>query len=464
MTKTNDGDQPLIEIRLVQGSLLPIAQICLEYGIPEDDVLRRLQHLLTYSWTHFGTKCFQLEFDSQRGYVIRALAAVGFIADDYIRVLLEPKIQGVGLEKALAMSQSAGDSRFKVGNKQVSASISDAQEYPLVDLLGFAFCDSVMSLLRGGLVKNWKDESSRGWAINGPIDVQAFAEQGGSPPPTAIVTADNFNVSANRVICSALAKVSKTSRNPSLISLSNSLYSTLSELGIKSLDVQELNSETLSLFTTPRPDYEITLGYANSLLLQGQLNFDGISELIPNFTMDMDYVFENFCSFQLAESLDKAVFEVKLQFSFNHNATPELSGRSFVPDIYVKNLLSGKKAILDVKHKFADLETDGKPTIGNADLFQQFYYQQSLGADIVIALYPTVKPVWEFPLPKSEALAQYSRKGDEAMMSEALPKLVIDTSASSMTLFQIQIDLSGSLKNSIDSVKRVAFMIQKLLA
>ena len=157
------------------------------------------------------------------------------------------------------------------------------------------------------------------------------------------------------------------------------------------------------------------------------------------------------------------MFEVKLQFSFNHNATPELSGRSFVPDIYVKNLSSGKKAILDVKHKFAGLETDGKPTIGNADLFQQFYYQQSLSAEFVIALYPTVKPIWEFPLPTSEALAQYSRKCDEAMMSEALPKLLIETSASSMSLFQIQIDLSGSLKHSIDSVKRVAFMIQKLL-
>jgi hypothetical protein len=425
-------------------------------------VVEKCKALIDTHWRLHGTKALVIEYNSLCGYQLRALSSVGVIGDDSFAIAIKPKIPAIPVEKILALSQFAGDQRLQIGNQRLAAQINPSEDYGIIDVLAFSLCDSVETIVRNGIFKSAMEVTETSFGPSSGIDIEAAIEVGMVPPPRVLRVQDDFNVPPNRLIISALLFIQESSQNRHVLSECKRLTSVFED--VKELDSEELRSYDSTYFLgIPRPDYARATELSLAILADHLIEFGKTGAImVSNLLVDMDYVFEVFCSKVLAESLSEKKFEVLLQPEIEHRSIPRMDSRRIVPDIIVAHRESGKRIILDVKNKYSSLASDGKPSVSNSDLFQQHYYASNQAALVSILLYPSAKPSWSFPLPGSEGIEKYDAECAKQSVSPALTKLEIVHDSVRVTFFQVEIDLSGTVKNTVNSMKRLAFFVEYL--
>lgn len=462
MTSRPDSqfDGIFIEVSLdVPTNLLQIAESNL---VDFTWLLEKCKALIDRHWRLHGTKALTIEYNSLGGYQLRALSSVGVIGDDNFAIAIRPKIPSIPVEKILALSQFAGDQRLQVGNQRLAAQIDPSEDYGIIDVLAFSLCDSVETIIRNGIYKSAKEVSETSFAPSSGLDIDAAVEAGMVPPPRVLRIEDDFDVPPNRLILSTLLFIQGRSHHRHLLNECNRLAAVFED--VTELDPEELLGYDSTYFLgVPRADYARATELCLALLADHSIEF-GNNGAIPvsNLLVDMDYVFEIFCSKVLADSLSENHFEVLLQPEIEHKSIPGMDNRRIVPDIIVRHRESEKCIILDVKNKYSSLAQDGKPTVSNSDLFQQYYYSSNQAGMASILLYPSAKPSWSFPLPGSEGIEKYHAECAKQSVSPALTRLQIVHDSLCVTFYQVEIDLSGTVKNTVNSMKRLAFFVEYL--
>lgn len=462
MTSQSPNLEPLLKIELSIGNPASIAELSEEHGVSETQLLHECQSLIDFYWRQFGTKAIEIIYDARFGYQLRANSGVGAISNNNLVIAVSPKIPGVQLEKVVALAQYSGDPFWNIGDGSVAAQIDSSSDYDLTEIMGFTLCDSIQKVLANGVQRDFYEVTEISYASSsGPVIEENIAV-GFVPPPRVSQMKDSSDNEANRILKAALQKVAEKSNHSGLKSNALRLLSAFEEVSEipPSQQIDELGGQ---LFTLPRNDYAKALAISLAVIRSNSIAFVGDSKIeLPSVLLDMDVVFERYCSRALKDSLDSEFYEVFFQPEFGHKIEPVPVAKKIVPDLVVKSRKTDKTFILDIKNKYSSLDQKGKPSVSNPDLFQQFYYQQNLEAEFVFLLYPTAKPEWTFPLPGAESKDKYRSNCEESLKSDKYPGITVRHATSSMDLLPIQIDLSGSMRNTINSMKRVALMLQYL--
>lgn len=456
-----DVDDHPIRIEVSLKSPRALAEVAAASGVALEELVDLCKEVIDRHWLSFGTKALTLEYSSRDGYLLRATSGVGALVGRGLEILIQPKVPNLSLEKVLALAQHAGNERLKIGNDRLQAQIDTSIEYGALDLLGFSLSDAVFTIAANGLLKATREklEISTG-ASSGP-DLDANIERGFNPPLIVSTIQSDTDVPSNQLIKAALEKVRDSTSQQHLKDLLARDLSNFREVG--PLPKDQPVSEFLSDFSgTPRPDYDRGISLASAILASGSFSVDGGADLaMPDVVIDMDETFEAFCSNVLHESFTEGI-QVRLQPEFPHKATPPMPSKSIRPDILVTEADTGRKIVVDVKNKYTALDDFGQPEFSNSDLFQQYYYAKNLDAYCVILLFPSVNPSWRFPLRGSESQTSFDSKVQAALASPDLKVMTIEHSGAELDLYAVEVDLSGSLKNSVQSISRVAFLVNRL--
>lgn len=462
MTSRPPNSVSALKIELSLGNPVSIADLSEKHGLAETQLLHECQSLIDFYWRQFGSKAIEIVYDARFGYQLRANSGVGSIGNDHLIVSVNPKIPGVRLEKVLALAQYSGDPFWNIGDGSIAAQIDSYSDYDLTEIMGFTLCDSIQKVIANGLKRDFFEVTEASFASSsGPV-IEENVTVGFVPPPRVSQVRESSDNQPNQILKAALQKVSEKTNHSGLKSNTLRLLSAFEEVGEipPSQQIDELGSQ---LFTLPRNDYVKALAISFAVIRSNPIDLlEGSIIELPSVLLDMDVVFERYCSRALKESLDPDFYDVLLQPEFGHKIEPVPIAKKIVPDVVVKSRKTGKTFILDIKNKYSSLDQKGKPSVSNPDLFQQFYYQQNLQADFVFLLYPTAKPEWTFPLPGAESKDKYLSNCHESLGSVRYPGITVRHATSSMDLLPIQIDLSGSMRNTINSMKRVALMLQYL--
>jgi len=460
MTEPLGNDSTQVKVTLAIGKPASIREIAEDAGLDPAFILSECQKLIDFHWRFYGTRAVTIEYSSQLGYQLVANSGVGAIGSESLLIKVEPKVPGVKIEKILAMSQFAGDALWNIGNANIAAQVDQSEDYDLVEILGFILCDYTQTIIANGLLKSYSEEVSSHFRASGGPDLLESISSGFTPPPKVIEVVDNFDIAPNRIVKTALQRVVRVASDEILKSNAYNLLTAFESVALLApgTKIEQISS---ALFSIPRRDYDRAMAVSYAILNNQSATISIDSEIeLPSVILDMDKVFEKFCSKVLNDTLDSKFFDVSLQREFRHKATPELSSKKIIPDIVITERKTGVPIVLDAKNKYSVLSAGGHPSISNADIYQQFYYQQNLDASLVILLFPSSKPKWSFPLPATESGESYRSKCDASVRSITFPLHKFEHKGSAMRLIPMQIDLSGSLKNSINSVKRVALFLQ----
>lgn len=460
MTNPLAKSTSILTIELALGEPLSIAEVSEANGVTESSLLYECQKLINFYWRQFGTKAVEIIYDARFGYQLRAGSGVGAIGNDSLLISVRPKIPGVQLEKVIAMAQYSGDPFWNIGDGSVAAQIDSYSDYDLTEIMGFTLCDSVQKVFANGIQRDLYEVTETSYSSSsGPVIDESIAV-GFVPPPLVSKLRESNDNQPNRIIKAALQKVAGSTSHSSLKSNAMRLISAFESVGDLS-PKQRLDELGSQIFTTPRNDYSKALAISLAILRSNSLSLFTDSDIeVPSVLLDMDVVFERFCSRAIRDSLDANFYEVLLQPEYSHKIEPESSSKKIIPDVVVKSKKSNKTFILDIKNKYSSLDKMGKPFVSNPDLFQQFYYQQNLQANLVMLIYPTSKPDWVFPLPGAESKEKYLANCVGSVASEKYPGITVMHTTSSMKCLPLQIDLSGSMRNTINSIKRVAMLLQ----
>lgn len=453
--------RPILELSL--SSPLSLSAEADRIGWHSNELLAECQSIIDFHWRLFSNRAVSISYSPNEGYSLVASSGVGAIGSERLSIRVVPKIPNIRIEKILSMAQYAGLGIWKIGDGKVAAQIDEVEDYQFHELLGFALSDAVGQVISNGLHREFRDEVTRSLTSGSPPDLEANMNSGFSPPHFVLEVVQDLDIPVNQVLKAALAKVHiQTSHNGLRTTLGRHLSSLESVEAPRSLVPSEAVSK--AIFTLPRPDYKKALALSIAILNDQPVSLEGPDQHhLPSVMLDMDLVFEKFCSKVLKDSLDASFFDVMVQQPFAHQSNPELTGRSIIPDVVIRKASSGDSLVLDLKNKYASISPAGKPSFSNADLFQQHYYSANLSAFLAILLYPSDNPEWQFPLPGSESLDAYRSKVENSLASAKFPLVSISHPNHDMSLLPLQVDLSGNMKNTINSLKRIAFLIQHFL-
>jgi 5-methylcytosine-specific restriction endonuclease McrBC regulatory subunit McrC len=451
----------VIELTLANPIAISKAAESISWTGPER--LKECQSIIDFHWRSYGTKSIGLIYNPSEGFTLTAYSGVGALSSNKLVLKVAPKIPNIGIEKVLSMAQYAGMGLWKIGNGQISAQIDESDDYSLNELLGFALVDAVGDVINNGLQREFEDTVERTLVQGSGPDLVENMSTGFTPPLYMTQSIQNFDILSNQVLKAAILSVKRHSRNQNLKVGLERLLTSFEDV-TATFSNEDLDTISNISFSLPRADYQKALAVGVAILRGKTISLDESSSTnIPNFMLDMDYVFEAFCSRVLVESFKGSHFEVLCQQKYPHLSTPDFQAKSIIPDVVIRHRSSGKSVVLDLKNKYTSISDLGRPSIGNSDLFQQTYYQGNLGATCAVLVYPSSKPEWQFPLPGSEGIEAYNQKVLASLSSSKYPQISIAHGPNAYNILALQVDLSGPLKNTINSLKRVAFLVRHLL-
>jgi 5-methylcytosine-specific restriction endonuclease McrBC regulatory subunit McrC len=229
------------------------------------------------------------------------------------------------------------------------------------------------------------------------------------------------------------------------------LLDSLEDVQLIPLDRLSIDSLFVS-FTVPRPDYDMALAFSKAII-EGRLITELGSEIFtPSFSLDMDKVFESYCTTQIQKLILPNRFEVLAQPHFPHDLTPDISEKNIIPDVLVRDKQTGEVVIIDLKNKYSQLRDEGKFKISNDDLYQLVYYAKTLRAKYCFVLYPGAKPKIQYPLKSSESQASYEQKRLSKLEEINQKNKIQIFQDNPVTLYSYSINLLGTLQETKKSV------------
>ena len=201
------------------------------------------------------------------------------------------------------------------------------------------------------------------------------------------------------------------------------------------------------------------------LILNGfKSKIGGDKSFSPYFTINLDYLFEKYCAFEIGKLMANKSCQVLIQQSNNHNFIPGLDAKKICPDIIVKSTqeVDSRCIIVDTKNKFS-LSTEDNTSISNSDIFQIFYYAMAFKSNIGILLYPgDNRTATTYPIMGSEGLNSYKIKRNNKineMLQSGKDIFCMNNGAHVFYLVTWRINLSDTLKDTRQSIAELCQFI-----
>lgn len=455
---------PQIFLSLQPGHVLSLNLIADKIGVPASDLERELKDILDQSYRNFGSKAFSFEYVGSSGTVLRSESHVGVLRGGRTTIELKPKIPGFNIGKALSMAQEVSENLLKIDpQSKITSQISPDEDYKPLDVIAFPFLESVETICRNGLARKFEEVIVVSNRSSGTILFQEWIEKGLIPPPVKSDLDTSFDILPNRIIAAAINFCLNNCKTQKIKNLCRTYLSELegvsSDLGF--MDIAQLKLHTFSL---PRPDYERCLYLSLSILGSFDIQASGTGNFIPSVIVDLDRVFEEYCSIRIKKHLNPKKFEVSLQSEIAHPVTPTISG-FFKPDVVIKNKQSGKRIVLDLKNKYSKTLLGDTRGLSNSDIFQLLYYARAVSATAGLLVYPAVDPVIQFPIRTSESDKKYEERIEKFDNNEENKFLLFFKQKEiAQTLVAYEINLGGPMSETVKSIVSLCLLIERLTA
>ncbi len=446
----------------VRGRLL-IEDLADGMNLSESEILEELRKILKASSTTFGLRPFRIEFDGLRGWSILPSSCVGVLSGDILIVAIDSRLSNLSTEKLISLAQIVGPDVYRISSDAVRATISNSSEFGARDLLAMSLVDICGEIRRSGRDFKYVPASSKSFNIRGAIDFAESLQTGSVRPPVSTFDTVTFSTDANLYILSALKLIrDKTRLDTVLQAVSNELNHWSQEMHIENdyVELPEISDFSISY---PRSDYSKALSLSTAILLDLAIEIEGSNTSIPQVLADVDLLFEQYCTNQLRQLLPSSTYDVRAQNEFPHPSQPKLSGH-IKPDLVVTNRDSGKSIVIDLKNKYSQVQPNEEPSLGNPDIFQISYYALALNVSHAMLVYPTTENAEGFPIKKSESVAKYASRIERFRLLRLNSEPVLNLGLNKITLVPYQVDLSGSMSNTAESLASLAMYIDYLLS
>ena len=407
----NSSNIPVLDV--APGYELSTTSFAEENGMPEDLVSKELRQQLREHYANYGTRPFNLQYSPVSGNIVQVTSVVGLIRAQYFILNLIPKIPRLTLGKCLAMSQEVGTSVVSFDNREpIQAVISSKVSYSTIEALTFSFLDSIISVRNNGYARRFDEVFGPSIKTGANIEFQTSINQAQFMPPIVSELEATNDVFPNQILKAA---------------------------------------------------YDRALRIALSIIKGNALEYAGYTEYLPAFTLDLDRLFEEFIAEITTRLLSQKKFEVAKHPHFEHDTVPWLQG-DIIPDLHILHRQNENRVILDTKNKYSGLRELGKFTVPNPDLYQICYYCLNLGIKSAILVYPATSGAHQYPIRYSESENSHNLKVEKFLaLSQELKRTMVATTPCKFDLYIYNIDLSGTMENTIRSVASLCLFIEHLL-
>jgi len=439
--------------KLSLGNVIPLKVFSEKIEETEQVIKTQLENALKEHYYHFASRPFILEYIPQEGYIIRATSSIGMIKTASFILDIQPKIPNVSIGKCLGLAQESNISLLNLNDKNLLSTVmNENANYSTLDFLGFSLIDYIIRIKNNGFARKFEDVFGSNIKLRGSIAIQeTISESGTFSKPISRDIESSIDIYPNQILKYALNLCAQNSSSNELRNLATVILDFLKD--VRLLDNSTIENEFgINTFSLPRPDYEMGLAFAKAIIEGRSVMEDNSSLFIPSFTLDMDKVFESYCSVQMTKLVSSNRFKVLLQPSIEHDIVPKIAEKNIIPDILVEKLNSEEKVIIDIKNKYSSLRNDGKVQINNSDLYQLAYYAQTLKAKYCILVYPGSNPSLQYPLRASESEESYDKKRQERFQKFEQNNIIRVFSDINIKLIIYNVDIAGTLLNTKHSL------------
>lgn len=460
-------DMHMVHARV--GKPLPLSELAaIDPTLSEIEIKVLLEAQIREHYGLFGSEPFKLEYSRElNGYAIRPNAVVGLINCERFCLQIGSKFPDVEIGKWLQLAHYAGATDLVNHNNDVAESaVSDQDHLAGLDYFVLSLVSATYDCVNQGLLTESSTWSGIDPNLRGKLHVANHVKDGGNPYRVHTTQQiKDAECKPNAVIRTALDLCVSQCTNEKLRGLCTGLLPYFSEVEPLVLDNAHIDCEYVS--SIPRPDYERALSLSK-IIIDGFSSVEGdIESFVPYYTIDLDKLFEAFVSFAIKRMLREDLYRVTFQYSRPHPISPELAGNFISPDILVesKDEDAQKAVILDTKNKYSLVSKTGAPKIANADLFQMVYYCLALDTDIAVLVYPgNAENCTKYPIPGSEGRPQYEKKRNRALQRmfderNCAFRFEVPSLKSGITIVAWRINLSGTLRNTRDSIAQLCQFI-----
>lgn len=456
--------QKVLSLQLALGKPLKLSEVAEMTGLDDSVVRKEIEHAIREHYFHFASKPINIEFDPNSGYVITATSAIGMLKTPNFVINLIPKIPKLSVGKCLGLAQESGIKQLNINqNNLIDSAFSEKSSNSTVDFLGFSLANAIIRVVNNGMARRFEEVYGTATKLSGNIQFQATIASGKSLlGPIIEEISPSLDIYPNRVLKFALSLCLRESHNDPLKHLVSSLLQSFDE--VQDIDDSEIDTNHLFAdYSLPRPDYELALAFAKALIEGMTVELENKGTFVPSFTLDLDRVFEQYCSKTVRQLMNEERYEVLNQREFRHEIAPYKAEKSIIPDIVVRDKESGECVVLDVKNKYSQLRNDGDVALSNQDLYQLTYYAQSLNALCCLLIYPSMKPPIQYPIKSSESETTYQeKKRTKRDEIESLNKIAIFREKP-IRLYTYNIDLSGTMENTKRSVAGLSQLVADII-
>lgn len=451
----------VVKISLRIGNEITIPEISEACGIFDDFQIKSLlERKIREYYALFGSDPYFIEYSRKKdSYIIRANATIGIVNCDFFILEISPKFETLVIGKCLQLAHSSGSNNLVNHNNDICESnVSDSDVLTGVDYFALALNSAIQDCINGGLITNFTFYTRPDPELKGHLDINRHISTGANPlAPQTIKNSRTENCKINSILKMALEICIIECKNHNIKAISSSLI--ISFKGVSKIPIENLEISIDEITSIPRPDYERAIALSE-IILNGFTSIKGDREsFTPYFTINLDYLFERYCSFEIGNLMNPKNYQVFVQSEKNHNFFPSIDAKNICPDIIVSSTQESchRSIIIDTKNKFS-LSADESITISNNDIYQIFYYALTFQTNVGVLLYPGDDKIsTSYPIMGSEGKSKYEAKRNKKikeMLKSGKDIFCMKNNHHHQVFYLVvwRVNLSGTLQDTKESI------------
>ena len=453
-------------IRLSISEEVTLDEIANRAGIAEESKVRLvLESKIHEHYALYGHEPYEIRFNRKRkGYVVKANSTIGLVDCGEFILEIRPKHSNLSIGKCLQLAHRAQATDLVNHNSSISEQIVDENnELVGLDYFAMAFASAIQDCVNSGLITTHREDRIVDKSFNGKLDIQGHVSSGGNRLDiNQVRSSRSINNVVNGILVFTLSTCIDKSASDDVRAVCQRLLFEFK--GVLAIEYDESDFDIDSITSLPRPDYERALTLARIITGGFSVSEGGNPSFLPFFTLNLDYLFERYCHYELKQIVNENKYTVEDQVERVHPFAPKLRAKKVMPDIvvYNKDAKKGRCVVLDSKNKFSIGESE-QLIISNQDIFQVHYYSMVFDTNVAILLYPSDKSSRsKYPLKSAESDEKYllkKLKHVENMKTTGKDIFITTNRGGNFYLIVWRVDLSGNLKNTMSSVAELSQLV-----
>lgn len=450
-------------IELDSSKIITLSKLSIKLdGLEVSSLKTIIENKIRFIYAKYKIKPLSLEFSIvDNGYVLKVSHSyIGNILFKGFIIKIPPKFAYLDSEKMLKLASITSNRDSILSSGEVFRDYCGSEE--AVDSLEFfyqAFLDKFNICIKNGLQHNYIEKSHTSRNLRGRLDLSKYSKM---PQPLfdiyQIIRERTPDTYLNRVLKSIILHIIKTSRNSEVIIKASLIRKNLMDISdielLDSVDNQDLEDKTFK-----RKDYKDVVELAATIINGFDPQYKSTIGFLPEYIINLDYLFERLCYQYLDEIFVKPEFEVTYQRAVEHIFSIKgISGKAEL-DISVSSNNTSfitNEIVVDAKNKFSGTENGLKASI--SDLYQIFYYLNITQAEYAILLYPGHSSDYtKFPIEGSQGNTAYRKQVDSTLKNLRDNDQIVDFKGKRLVFWRLRLD--GSLKDTRDSFVQLANFI-----